>query len=308
MTSPLLGVMAAVAAVLMVLGLRELLRLATERRRSVAAAELGDDSRDVVGTFRAWDARFRRTRPGRWLTNELDLAGMSALPLAVAVVGVGSALLAVWAIWNLLAPFLAALGLAVGFLLVRTYLRRAQTRRQEAIVAQLPELARVLANASFAGLSLPTALGVASAELAEPARGELTRIATRLKFGAPLETALSEFRDRIRSREAGILISTLVVSSRSGGSLVTALRGIADSLEQRKETRRQIRTTLSGPLVTADLIVVMGVGLLVLLNLIQPGMVDKMTRSPLGLAGLIVAGLLFAVGSVSIRRLAKVEP
>lgn len=300
--------MAAVAALLLMLGIREWLTLARDRRRFVAGAELITAQQSIETTLQNWNNRFRRTRFGRWLSGELDLAGLPNAPLAVAAGGIGGGVAITWAIWVYLAPPLAALGLVAAFLLVRGYLRRAQQRRQEAIVAQLPELARVLANASFAGLSLPTALGVASRELAEPARSELTRISDHLKFGATVEGALREFRERVRSREAGVLVSALVVSSRSGGSIVTALRGIADSLEQRKETRRQIKTTLSGPMVTANLIIVMSIGLLLLLNAMQPGTVDKMTRSPLGIIGLLLSGLLFAGGYIVIRRLARIEP
>ncbi len=304
----LIPLAAGAAVLLLLVGARELLALANDRRRFVAGAEMESGSGPAASTVKAWDARFRHTRMGRWFGRELDLAGMSLSPLAVALGTLLTGVAATWIIWVYLSPVLAALGLVLAFFVMRAYLQQAQQRRQEAIVAQMPELARVLANASYAGLSLPTALGVASRELTEPVRTELVRINDRLRFGASVEAALQEFRGRVRSREAGVLISTLVVSTRSGGSLVTALRGIAESLEQRKETRRQIQTTLSGPMVTANAILIIGFGLLFLLNAIQPGTVDAMTRSPLGIAALIVAGVLFGGGYLAIRAIARVEP
>ncbi|HRL47782.1 MAG TPA: type II secretion system F family protein [Propioniciclava sp.] len=304
----LIPLAAGAAVLLLLVGVRELLALANDRRRFIAGAEMESGSGQAASTIRAWDNRFRRTRLGRWFARELDLAGMALSPLVVAVATLAAGIAATWVIWHFLSPILAVLGLVLAFFLMRAYLQQAQQRRQEAIVAQMPELARVLANASYAGLSLPTALGVASRELAEPVRTELVRITDRLRFGASVEAALQEFRERVRSRETGVLISTLVVSTRSGGSLVTALRGIADSLEQRKETRRQIQTTLSAPMVTANAILIIGVGLLFLLNAIQPGTVDAMTRSPLGIAALIASGVLFGGGYVAIRAIARVEP
>lgn len=171
----LIPMLAAAAAVLTLFGCREMLLVARDRRRYVAGAELESGTEELTSSLHAWDARFRRTRPGRWFANELDLAGLSFLPLLVAAATLVVGIIATWLIWKYLAPLLAVLGLVAAFFLVRAYLRRAQQRRQEAIVAQMPELARVLANASFAGLSLPTALGVASRELAQPARTELTR-------------------------------------------------------------------------------------------------------------------------------------
>ncbi len=303
----LIPLLAAAMALLATFGVRELLQMARDQRRFVAGAELEIGGTDPGSTFRVWDAKFRRTRPGRWFARELDLAGMTTSPLLAALITVAAGIVGMWIIWQFLAPLLAVLGGVAAFFLARAYLRRAQQRRQEAIVAQMPELARILANASYAGLSLPTALAVASGVLAVAVKGELQRINDGLRFGASVESALEDFRDRVKSREVGVLISTLVVSSRSGGSLVTALRGIASSLDQRKETRRQIATTLSAPMVTANSILVVGIALLFLLNFVQPGSIDTLTRTPLGVMALAVAGGLFVSGYVVIRAIARVD-
>lgn len=304
----LAAVMAALAILFFFAGLREFLQLGRERRRAVTGSEWSEAIRPSPSLLFGLDTRLSRTTVGRWLGQELELAGLTAMPSVVLLVGVGASVAAMWAIGRFLTPVLAVVGLVVGFVVIRTYLRRSQRRRQEAIVNQLPELARVLANASFAGLSLPTALAMAASDLSEPTRGELKRVADQLEFGAPLQVALQDFRDRVGSREAGVLVSTLVVSSRSGGSIVTALRGIAASLEQRKETRRQIQTTLSGPSATATLIVILGIGILFLLNSIQPGTVDLMARHPVGVAALMISGSLFAVGFLAIRRITRIDP
>ncbi|MBK8730808.1 MAG: type II secretion system F family protein [Tetrasphaera sp.] len=300
----LLGPIAAM--LLLLLAFREFSRSARERHVAVSGAELvGDD--DGPSSIELFDRWFRRTRPGRWLGRELEFAGMSQRPSIVFFGGVIAGVVFVILLWNLLAPLLGILGFFLTFLAIRAYLRRAQDRRREAFVAQLPEIARVLANASYAGLSLPTAIAIAGDELAEPARTELGRVATRLRFGAPLTTALDELRQRVGSRETSVLISTLVVSSRSGGSLVTALRDIASTLEQRKETRREVKTTLSQPVATSYLVVVIGVAMLLMLNAMQPGTVDKMTRTPVGQGALLVSLLIFVGGFYAIRRMTRMD-
>ena len=236
------------------------------------------------------------------------LAGVRRSPALVLAAGVALALVAAVALWTLLAPAFGVLGVVAGVLAVRAYLRRERTRRLEAFVAQLPELARVLANATNAGLSIHTAVGVAAEELDDPSRAELRRVATRIAFGAGLEEALQELQDRLPSREIAVLTSTLVVSARSGGSLVNALREIADTLETRKETRREIRTTLAQSLATGYLVIVLGFGLLLLLNALAPGTVQTMTTSPAGQVALVVSGSLFAGGFLLIRRMTRIEP
>lgn len=286
-------------------GIYQLLWVAAHRRGAVVAAEFHADSPESNGV-EILNRRFVRTRVGAWLARELDLAGSAQLPIVVFVVGVGVAALGTYAV-SRFAPVLAVLGLIVGYGAVRLFLRRGQQRRREAFLGQLPELARVLANASHAGLSLPTAVAIAGDELAEPARTELSRVATRLNFGAPLQTALDELQERIGSRETNVLISTLVVASRSGGSLVSALRDIALTLDERKETRRAIRSTLSQAVASANISILMGFAMLLVVNTIEPGTVDRMTREPIGQITLILGFGCFAVGYFVIRRMTRID-
>ncbi|MFC6852485.1 type II secretion system F family protein [Aquipuribacter hungaricus] len=223
------------------------------------------------------------------------------------VVAVSGALVLATTVWVALAPALGVLSLLAGFLLVRAYLARARERRREAFIAQMPELARVLANATNAGLSIPTAIALAADELDAPAREELRRVSTSLTFGNDLETALDGIRERLPSREVGVLLSTLLVSARSGGSLVTALRDIAGTLEVRKETRREIRTTLAQSVATGYIVIALGVGLLLLINVLFPGSVEQMTQRLVGQVALLGAAVLYAAGFLLIRRMTRMD-
>lgn len=301
----LLGTFA--STVLFLVGVQHLVA-ASASRRDVVAAVVGEMDFGRMSLVERWDRVFRRTRLGQRLERELLLAGVERRPLVVLIAGFAVAAAVSTLLWTTLAAFFGLLGLASGVVAVRSYLNRGRSRRREAFVAQMPELARVLANATNAGLSITTAIGIAADELDEPARAEMQRVSTSLTFGNSLERALDELSDRLPSRETAVLVSTLVVSSRSGGSLVTALRDIADTLEIRKETRREIRTTLAQSLATGYLVIVMGVGLLFLLNAVQPGTVDAMLANPFGQAALVAAGALFVGGFLLVRRMARIEP
>nr|WP_269809517.1 type II secretion system F family protein [Kineosporia rhizophila] len=276
-------------------------------RRQVVQAVMGDDYYAGGARLDRADRVFRATSLGRRLEREMVLAGLDRRPVVVFGAGVGVAVVAAIALWVLLAPLFGVVGVASGLVAVRAYLSRERARRLEAFVTQMPELARVLANATNAGLSISTAVAVAGAELAEPARTEMRRISERVAFGVPLETALGELQERLVSREVGVLAATLVVSARSGGSLVEALREIADTLETRKETRREVRTTLAQSVATGYIIIVLGFLVLVGMNLAYPGSVREMTTVLVGQAALAVSGLLFAVGLTMIRKLTRVE-
>ena len=289
-----------------VFGAREFFSVAAGRRKIVEAV-LGDDVYQGRPRIEQWDRVFRTTRVGRRLEAEMRLAGVDRRPVVVFGAGLVVALVTAVLLWTLLAPLFGVIGVTAGLFAVRAYLNRERSRRLEAFVTQMPELARVLANATSAGLSISTAVGVAAAELADPARTELQRVSERVGFGAPLEAALDELQGRLASREVAVLTATLVVSARSGGSLVSSLRDIADTLETRKETRREIRTVLSQSVATGYIVIVLGFLILVGLNLLFPGSVQKMTTEIVGQVALGLSGLLFLGGFLVIRRITRID-
>lgn len=294
--------------VLVVAGFAEFAAQAAERRQATQAARQGSETGVSAGSSLArLSRRFNRTRIGRWLERELALAGFRYPPIAVFCVFLVLTITIPYVLARLLAPLFGIVGLLGGYLLLRAWLQRARERRREKFVQQIPELARILSNATNAGLSIATAWAVAEAEMAEPARSEIQRLNSAVRFGAPLEEAMLQLNDRLPSREVRVLMSTMVVSARSGGSLVKALRDISFTLDDRKEVRREIRTTLAQARSTSVLVAVLGIGILLMLNTIRPGTVELMTRNVVGQAALVVGFGLFATGFVVIRRMTRIE-
>lgn len=294
------------AALCALFGIVHLTSVAAERRR-IAAAVTDDDRIGDQPLLERANRRFRRTRLGQLVERELVLAGIDQRPLVVVLVAVAVGVSTAYVLWAALAPVFGVLGLSAGVFALRGFIRRAKARRLEAFIVQMPELARVLANATSAGLSITSALAIAGDELSAPAGPELRNVANSIRFGTDLVTALDGMGERLPSREVGVLLSTLVVCARSGGSLVTSLRDIANTLEARKETRREIRTTLAQALATGYLVIVLGVGMLFLLNGLQPGSVEKMTGHIAGQIALVVSGSLFALGFYLIRRMTRFD-
>lgn len=283
--------------------------LVSERRRTqlLVRAITSDDHYDESAR-RRFNRRFARTKPGRWLSDELVSAGITHPAGEVFLIASAVSVLIVMVLWTTLAPLIGLAAIGGGFFVLRAYINRARDRRREAFIAQLPEMARVLGNGTSAGLSLHTSLAMAAQELAEPAKSELLRVTDALRFGRDVESALADMADRMPSRETRVLIGTLSVSARAGGSLITALRDISDTLEIRKETRREIRTTLAQAVATGYIVIALGVGVLFLLNTISPGSVEKMTTSLMGQVALVVSFSLFTLGFFAIRRLTRIEP
>ncbi|WBO64136.1 type II secretion system F family protein [Streptomyces camelliae] len=257
--------------------------------------------------FRDLDRRLRRTRFGHRLELRLAATGLDVTPgeFFVYMLAVVAAL---WLIGQAtLAPFFGPLAGLLGIGAAVQFLNWQRQKRIERFINQLPELARILANATQAGLALRTAIGMAAEELEAPAGEELAKVADQLAIGHSLDDALGELAGRLPSRELVVLVTTLVLSNRAGGQVVSALRNLTETLEERKETRREIRTQLSQVTMTSYAVPVLGIGALFLMNGVRNGALDRMTGSPIGQACVIIAFAMYAVGFVLIRRLSRID-
>lgn len=280
---------------------------AAQRQILADRSALGEPEALSARLIASLERRMRQTGIGRRLAVNLSSAGvgMSALVfLGLCTV----AFLSGYAMTALLFP--PSVAFVVGASSIGgcfAWVGRRRAQRRFAFIAQLPELARLLSNGAQAGLSLAGGLERAARELDDPAGVELDLVVGELRLGRSLDDALNRLSDRLPSREVGVLMSTLIIQQRAGGDTVRALQDMAETLEARKDTLREVRTLMSGAVFTSYLVSLMGLGTIFLMNAISPGVLTEMTSSLVGLAAFAVAGTLYAFAFVLIRSTTRIE-
>jgi tight adherence protein B len=279
------------------------------RRAELASRGGPDDEEPLLRRIvRALDARLRRTERGRRLGTWLSSGASPVSPAEFLLLcALGSLVLYVG--FTLFLPRWMALLLGVGCAVfgARGWIEKRRNQRRDQFVAQLPDVARLLANGASAGLSLPAAIQLAARELEDPAANELRKVIEELRVGQPVDDALDSMRRRLPSRELGVLMTTLVIQQRAGGDTVRALNELGATLEARKDLMREIRTLLAGSVFTSYIVAGIAGATILLLNVMSPGVMREMATSLPGIAALTAAGLLWAAGFVLIRRATKVE-
>jgi tight adherence protein B len=277
-------------------------------KRAMIEQSAADDAERRARRARArLDVRLRRTRRGQRLAVRLQAAGVGLTVLDFVAIATASAVAAYLLARVVLPPLFSIFAGAAAVGACFAWLRRKQDERREAFIRQLPEVARVLSNAASAGLALRTAVPMAADELTEPAKTELRRTADAIAVGQSLEDALHELEDRMPSRELAVLVTTLVIQARAGGALVSALRSISETLDSRKELRREVQTVMSGQVFTSYIAALLGVVSLLLLNALSPTVLDEMVTRPIGIAALTISGSLYLIGFLMIRRMTRIE-
>lgn len=287
-------------------GLWLVLSGAAQQERLLGRSAVSRDERRRPLRLRL-DEALRRTRWGARLATRLSSAGVSLRPIdfSAAALGVG---VAACVLVNLLFPlWLSVIAGAIAVRATGAWVEWQREKRRQAFVGQLPEVARVLSNGAGAGLSLAGALELAVRELDDPARSELGQTLEQMRFGEPLADAMLKLEQRLPSRELGVLVTTLAIQQRLGGDVVRALQGMAETLDARSDLVREIKTVVSGTVFTAWLVAGMGIGSLIMIDALNPGSLDKLASDPIGIAALVVSGLLYTAAFVLVRRTVRID-
>lgn len=289
-----------------VVGLAGLVR---EQARQQSFSMLANFDRQawLTRVRRVTERRLLRTRMGRRLRWQLDNADLTVHVADTFLVGVAVMILAGIVSFNIGGPVFMLLVLGLLLAGARAWFRRREEQRRAKFVEQLPELARLLANATSAGLSLRASLSVAAQESIEPVKGELTRVNDELALGANIEGTLERMADRLPSRELGVLVNVLVIQARAGGRIVTALQGITEALEIRRDLRREVNTLVAGSKATAFAVAMLAALMVFLVHNSIEGGLRTLLANPIGLILFLVSLGLFTFGMVLIRRVTKVD-
>jgi tight adherence protein B len=281
----------------------------SRRQAELAALGGGDDPESLTRRLiRRFDVRLRRTTTGQRLEMWLQGAGIPISPADFLVLCAGAAVL-VYLVGMLFLSKIPAVVIAIGLVYggARFYGERQRRERRDEFIGQLPDLARVLSNGTAAGLSLAGSVELAAREMNEPAATEMRTVVQELRLGRPLDEALERLRDRLPSREIAVLMTTLIIQQRAGGDTVRALQELSSTLDARKDLLREIKTLLSGSVFTSYVVAAIGVGAILLTNVIAPGVLREMTSTLPGIAALSASAILWAVAFVLIRKTTKVD-
>ena len=201
----------------------------------------------------------------------------------------------------------AGIGLALLVLAWRTLGGAAGERRAmirlEALATWTESLRDTIAGAVGLEQAIPSSLRVAAPSLREP----LARLVDRLHTRVPMPEALHGLADDLDDPSADLIIGALIINARLRGpglrDLLGALAGaVREELDMRRKVNAERRLTRR----SAQIVVLVSVGLALGLAVLNPGYVH-VYDSPLGQLVLVVVVALYAAGFMWMRRLATFE-
>jgi tight adherence protein B len=247
------------------------------------------------------------TRLGRGLDNMLERTGSR--------LRVGE-LITIWAmagvIFLALGSLLASL---VGFVLVAilvivfplAVLQTFVDRRSRLFESQLPDVLKLTASSLRAGFSLMQGLDSVARQVLEPSRGELQRVLAEARLGRPVDEALGDAAARIRNRDFSESVLAMRIQQETGGNLASLFDILAETMVQRLQMRRQVRSLTAENRLSAYILGIMPLALGIFIFVVDRPYELVLFHSTPG-KFLLVGGLvLVVVGFLWMYKIVKIE-
>jgi tight adherence protein B len=252
----------------------------------------------------SWYARFGE---------RLELAGISMKPAGVvtliALVTAGGVI--VGTVLGLLRGFPLGLVFPVVFAALaligaRAVIARKIAKRRYAFAEQLDDTLQLMASGLRAGHSLPAALDAVAAEAESPTAEEFARLLNKNRIGYDLAQAIEECAERMDCDDLAWTAQAVAIHREVGGNLGEVLDHVGDTIRERNQIRRQVRTLSAEGRVSANVLIALPLGIAAVLAVISPEYVKVFVTTPIGMVLIGISLVLFTIGVLWLRRITKI--
>jgi tight adherence protein B len=198
---------------------------------------------------------------------------------------------------------LTLLLMLVGFTLPIGWVAYRAGKRAKAFDNQLPDLQITIAASLKAGHSFRHAIQAVVDDGAEPAAKEFRRVLTETRLGRPMDQALGEMGDRIGSKNLTFVLNSVTIQRQIGGSLAGLFDMVAETVRQRQQFARKIRSLTAMGRMSAYVLGGLPFAVAILISIVSPVYMSPLWHTGVGhdLVGLGV--VMLGVGGVVLRKI-----
>ena len=239
------------------------------------------------------------------LNARLERAGVN-LRAAEFVVIVGCAIVLTFAIVLLMAgPWVALLFAVLVGVGARLFLNIKAARRTAAFSEQLGDTLQLLAGSLRTGYGLMQAVDAVSREAEEPTGEEFRRLVVETRLGRDFSESLHAMSDRIGTDDFTWVVQAMEIHRDVGGDLAEVLDSVAGTIRERDQIRRQVKALSAEGRLSAVILLGLPFFMAFMINIVQPGYLQELFKSGVGIGMLITAAILMTVGTIWVRRLVR---
>ncbi len=187
------------------------------------------------------------------------------------------------------------------------FVNNVAARQRKKFEKQLPDTLNLLATSLRAGYSLLQAVEAVGEEAREPTRREFGRAMAEIRLGRPMDDALNDIAVRMDSTDFEWTVLAIEIQREVGGNLAEVLQTTAETMVQRNRLRREMKALTAEGRISAIVLSLLPVGLFAFISLANPGYMEPLVTSPIGLA-VLGGGIVFiGIGIFWMQQIVKID-
>jgi tight adherence protein B len=203
------------------------------------------------------------------------------------------------------APGIATLVvMALAFTAPLSYVSFKAKSRVRKFENQLPDLLITLAASLKAGHSFRQGIQSVVDEGAEPAAKEFKRVMTETQLGKPIDDALAHMATRVGSKNFTFVINAVTIQRQIGGSLAGLFDMVAETVRQRQQFARRVRSLTAMGRMSAYVLVGLPFFIAAVVTLLNPIYMAPLYHTPLGQKLMVGSVFMIGFGSLMLKRIA----
>jgi len=193
--------------------------------------------------------------------------------------------------------------MVVGALVPFAVVWRRMRRRLAKFETQLPDLLITIAASLKAGHSFKQGVQAVVDEGQPPASDEFKRVLTETGLGRPIDDALAEMADRLGSENFEFAITAVNIQRQVGGSLAALFDMVADTVRQRQQFTRKIRSLTAMGRMSAYTLIGLPFFLAFAISVLNSAYLHPLFHTSAGHLLLMLGMTMMAVGSALIKKI-----
>jgi tight adherence protein B len=200
-------------------------------------------------------------------------------------------------------PLLILGAMAFGALIPFGFAWYRMRKRLGAFETQLPDLLITVAASLKAGHSFKQGLQAVVDEGTPPASSEFHRVLTETGLGRSMDDALTDMSDRVGSENFEFAITAVTIQRQVGGSLASLFDMVADTVRQRQQFARKIRSLTAMGRMSAYTLIGLPFFLALAISVLNPGYLHPLLHSSTGHLLLGIGAAMMVVGSAFLQKI-----
>ncbi len=203
-------------------------------------------------------------------------------------------------------PVACGFGIAAYFFVYWLYLQKLR-KRQEAFESKILDFTMGLSNGLRSGLALGQSIESVAKRIDGPMQEELNTLLREYRLGVDLPEAFARMYKRIPCEDLHLLVTTISLTTKSGGSLSEVLEEMVVTIRTRTEFQERLKNMTAQGRFEAISIALSPVAAFVLLYFIDPVLMSPLVTTGTGWLAVAGATALVSIGYYILKKIITIE-